>query len=193
MRMKNSLLCLCFRFFPGIVLCCLICVVAFTLQHIGQWFLGSLFPETLVLSIVLGALCRGLVGHGWFLGIARLDAGIDFSAHFLLECAVMLLGASIPVAILLHSGAGIMFAVVVIVFLSIFVSYCLARIFRLGHRLSLLLACGNAICGNSAIVAVAPVIGATAKEITPAIAFTAVLGGGSSAADAACHPSFWFW
>jgi uncharacterized membrane protein YadS len=39
-----------------------------------------------------------------------------------------------------------------------------------------LVACGNAICGNSAIAAVAPVIGATAREVASAIAFTAVLG-----------------
>ena len=38
------------------------------------------------------------------------------------------------------------------------------------------MACGNAICGNSAIAAVAPVIGAEPKDIAAAIAFTAVLG-----------------
>jgi len=179
MMIKNSLLFLCSRFLPGIVLCCLICVVAFALQHIGQRFFGSLFPEALVLSIVLGVLCRSLADCSLLFDITVFDAGIDFIAHFLLECAVVLLGASIPFTILLHSGVGMMFSVVVIVFLSILTSYFLARTLRLGHRLSLLLACGNAICGNSAIVAVAPVIGATAKEITPAIAFTAVLGVGA--------------
>jgi len=173
---QNSLLVSYFRFLPGMVLCCLICLVAFALQHIGQRFFGSLFPEALVLSIVLGALCRSLADHGGLFDITVFEAGIDLTAHFLLECAVMLLGASIPLTILLHSGAGLMLAVVVIVFLSILTSYFVARVLCLGHRLSLLLACGNAICGNSAIVAVAPVIGATAKEITPAIAFTAVLG-----------------
>jgi uncharacterized integral membrane protein (TIGR00698 family) len=42
--------------------------------------------------------------------------------------------------------------------------------------MAILVACGNAICGNSAIAAVAPVIGAEAKDIAAAIAFTAVLG-----------------
>lgn len=42
--------------------------------------------------------------------------------------------------------------------------------------MAILVACGNSICGNSAIVAVAPVIGADADEIASAIAFTAVLG-----------------
>jgi uncharacterized integral membrane protein (TIGR00698 family) len=39
-----------------------------------------------------------------------------------------------------------------------------------------LIACGNSICGNSAIAAVAPVIGADGRDVATSIAFTAVLG-----------------
>ena len=42
--------------------------------------------------------------------------------------------------------------------------------------MSVLVACGNSICGNSAIAAVAPVIGARADDVASSIAFTAVLG-----------------
>jgi len=42
--------------------------------------------------------------------------------------------------------------------------------------MSILIACGNSICGNSAIAAVAPVIGADADDIAASISFTAVLG-----------------
>jgi uncharacterized integral membrane protein (TIGR00698 family) len=42
--------------------------------------------------------------------------------------------------------------------------------------MALLVACGNAICGNSAIAAVAPVIQADTDEVATSIAFTAVLG-----------------
>ncbi len=42
--------------------------------------------------------------------------------------------------------------------------------------MSILVACGNSICGNSAIAAVAPIIGAGADDIASSIAFTAVLG-----------------
>ncbi len=40
----------------------------------------------------------------------------------------------------------------------------------------MLIACGNSICGNSAIAAVAPIIGADSDDIASSIAFTAVLG-----------------
>lgn len=42
--------------------------------------------------------------------------------------------------------------------------------------MALLIACGNSICGNSAIAAVAPVIGADSDDVGASIAFTAVLG-----------------
>jgi uncharacterized membrane protein YadS len=42
--------------------------------------------------------------------------------------------------------------------------------------MAMLVACGNSICGNSAIAAVAPVIGADGEDIAASIAFTAVLG-----------------
>src|SRR6185436_2258741 len=43
-------------------------------------------------------------------------------------------------------------------------------------RLATLVATGNAICGNSAIAAVAPVIGADPEDVASSIAFTAILG-----------------
>jgi uncharacterized integral membrane protein (TIGR00698 family) len=54
--------------------------------------------------------------------------------------------------------------------------YALGRAFGLPHAMALLVACGNAICGNSAIAAVAPVIEAEGEDVAAAIGFTAVLG-----------------
>jgi uncharacterized integral membrane protein (TIGR00698 family) len=42
--------------------------------------------------------------------------------------------------------------------------------------MAILVACGNSICGNSAIAAVAPIIGADGEDVASSIAFTAVLG-----------------
>jgi uncharacterized integral membrane protein (TIGR00698 family) len=56
------------------------------------------------------------------------------------------------------------------------VSFLICRLLGLPLRLSILVACGNSICGNSAIAAVAPVIGADGDDIASSISFTAVLG-----------------
>jgi uncharacterized integral membrane protein (TIGR00698 family) len=52
----------------------------------------------------------------------------------------------------------------------------IGRWFGLPRSHALLVAVGNAICGNSAISAAAPVVGARRDEVASAIAFTAVLG-----------------
>jgi len=59
---------------------------------------------------------------------------------------------------------------------TIWASYLICRLLGLTQRLSILIACGNSICGNSAIAAIAPVIGAENDEIASSISFTAVLG-----------------
>jgi uncharacterized integral membrane protein (TIGR00698 family) len=63
-----------------------------------------------------------------------------------------------------------------IVAVAIGASFFLCRALGLPQRMSILIACGNSICGNSAIAAVAPVIGADADDIASSISFTAVLG-----------------
>jgi uncharacterized integral membrane protein (TIGR00698 family) len=55
-------------------------------------------------------------------------------------------------------------------------TYGLGRLFGLPRRMAARIACGNSICGNSAIAAVAPVIGADGEDVSAAIAFPAVLG-----------------
>ncbi len=60
--------------------------------------------------------------------------------------------------------------------IAIVLSYGIGRALRLPRRMAILVACGNSICGNSAIAAVAPVIGADGEDIASSIAFTAVLG-----------------
>ena len=55
-------------------------------------------------------------------------------------------------------------------------SFGIGRGLGLTPKLAMLVACGNSICGNSAIAAVAPVIGADSRDVASSIAFTAVLG-----------------
>jgi len=106
----------------------------------------------------------------------RWRSGIAFSAKQLLEVAVMLLGASISFAAILASGWLLIGAIAATVVIMLAVSYGLARLLGLKTKLAILIACGNSICGNSAIAAVAPVIEADGDDIVSSISFTAILG-----------------
>jgi len=63
-----------------------------------------------------------------------------------------------------------------VVVVSLVCSYGIARALGLNRQVSTLVACGNSICGNSAIVAAAPAIGARSEDVASAVAFTAALG-----------------
>ena len=159
------------QIFPGVALCALIAAVGFVLQQIELVASGRAWIEALVLAILVGAAVR----TAWTPG-QMWKRGIDFSAKLLLEIAVVLLGASVSVATILSAGWPLLLSILGIVAGAIILSFSIGRILGLSKRLAILVACGNSICGNSAIAAVAPVIGADGDEIAASIAFTAVLG-----------------
>ena len=158
---------------PGLAACVAVSAVAYGLA-IGETVLfGRAWLEALVLAIVLGTLLRSL----WTPPAAWLP-GIAFSAKYPLELAVVLLGASLSAAALQAAGPALLAGIAATVVLAILAGTAIGLLLGLPLRMTLLVACGNAICGNSAIAAVAPVIGARPDEVAAAIAFTAVLGVG---------------
>lgn len=156
---------------PGIAICCLISAAGYLAEIAELRLTGRAWIETLVLAILVGAAVRTT----WSPGKAWIP-GIKFSAKQLLEVAVVLLGASVSAATILAAGWGLLVSIIVIVAAAILLSFAIGRMLGLSKRLSILVACGNSICGNSAIVAVASVIGADGDEVASSIAFTAVLG-----------------
>ncbi|HZV65606.1 MAG TPA: putative sulfate exporter family transporter [Telluria sp.] len=156
---------------PGVALCGLVTAAATALEAIESALLGRAWIESLVLAILLGTALRTVHRID-----PRFDPGIRVGAKLLLEIAVVLLGASVSAGALLENGAGLIGGIVAVVALAIVLSYAIGRGFGLPRKMALLIACGNSICGNSAIAAVAPVIDADGQEVAAAIAFTAVLG-----------------
>ncbi|MEI4484093.1 MULTISPECIES: YeiH family protein [unclassified Phyllobacterium] len=156
---------------PGLALCCAVAFAAVAGEYIQSAVFGVRWVESLVLAIAIGIAIRSFRQPG-----QSLLAGIDFSAKLLLELAIVMLGASISLTAMKGAGATLIAGIAGVVILSISISYGIGRLFGLPPKLATLIACGNSICGNSAIVAVAPVIEADRKEIAAALTFTAVLG-----------------
>ncbi|MDQ6736589.1 MAG: putative sulfate exporter family transporter, partial [Gemmatimonadota bacterium] len=98
------------------------------------------------------------------------------AAKEVLEVAIFLLGASVDLPLLLRAGPSLAVGIVLLVIVGIGGSYAIGRACGLPKKLAVLVACGNSICGNSAIAAVAPVIGAKKEHVASSIAFTAILG-----------------
>lgn len=159
------------RILPGFLLCCAVTALAYAAASLEADLFGKAWIEALVLAILIGTAIRSAwTPH------ERWLPGIDFSAHLLLEVAVVLLGASVSAATILAVGPAMLGAIVLVVALVIPASFLIGRALGLPKRMAMLVACGNSICGNSAIAAVAPVIDAESDDVAAAIAFTAVLG-----------------
>ncbi|RKK04473.1 putative sulfate exporter family transporter [Pseudoroseomonas wenyumeiae] len=156
---------------PGLLLCAAVVLVAELLQAAEVALFGRAWLESLVLAILIGTVVRSV-----WTPPKRFNAGIAFSAKMLLEIAVMLLGASLSLRAMLAAGPVLLLGIAAVVAVSLAFSFGIGRMLGLPTKMAVLVACGNSICGNSAIAAAAPVIGADAKDVASSIAFTAVLG-----------------
>lgn len=156
---------------PGVLLCSVIGVVSAIVATVETRLLGHPVIEALVVAILLGVVTRA----AWRLP-AFTDAGVTFTAGRVLEVAVFLLGASVDLPLLLRAGPSLAIGIVLLVVVGLAASYGIGRVAGLPHSLAVLVACGNSICGNSAIAAVAPVIDADREHVASSIAFTAILG-----------------
>lgn len=156
---------------PGLALCGLTAAGAIGLAELERAVFGHAWLEPLVLAILLGASVRTV----WTPG-AIWRSGVNFGARTLLEIAIVLLGASVSAGVLANLGLPLILSVLLLVAAALGVGFLIGRALGLNPKLALLVASGNAICGNSAIAAVAPVIEADGEDVISAIAFTAVLG-----------------
>lgn len=132
---------------------------------------GHVWLDALVAAIVLGTAL-----HTGFGLAPRLRSGVQFASRLPLEIAIVLLGASVSLQVIGGSGGAVVCTIAALVLFALLAGYVCGRVFGLPPRITLLVSCGNAICGNSAIAAAAPVIGARPDEVAVSIAFTAALG-----------------
>ncbi|OCC22719.1 hypothetical protein MB02_14970 [Croceicoccus estronivorus] len=156
---------------PGLMLCAATALTALLLEHLERLLLGRTAFEALVLAIVLGAIIRTI-----WTPPRIYDAGIKCAAKTMLEIAVALMGATVSFGTMAAAGLPLLLSIIATVIGAILASYLVGRVIGLPGKMAMLIACGNAICGNSAIAAVAPVIDADSDDVATAIAFTAVLG-----------------
>jgi uncharacterized integral membrane protein (TIGR00698 family) len=158
-------------FLPGLAVSVLVAIAAMLLERVEVAEFGRPWLEGLVIAILLGAAVNLAVGlrPAWL-------PGIRFAARTVLEIAIVLLGASVSLGAIIGAGWPLVAAIVAVVMLALAAGYLIGRALGLSRELATLVACGNAICGNSAIMAAAPVIEADPDDVAASVAFTAVLG-----------------
>jgi uncharacterized integral membrane protein (TIGR00698 family) len=132
-------------------------------------FLPAAVSEV-ALAVFLGLLVRNLVRMP-----TGLEPGLRFAVRWVLRAGIILLGARLSIDQIVRVGGSAVALIIVCLLATLALGILLARRLRIG-RLGLLIAVGTAICGNSAIVATAPVIEADEREVAFAVTTITVFG-----------------
>jgi uncharacterized integral membrane protein (TIGR00698 family) len=134
-------------------------------------FLPSIVAEVSI-ALLLGIVVAALAGPR----LRRLDPGLRFASQRVLRLGIILLGARLSLAEIARIGLPATGLIVVTMAVSFAIVLLAARLVRVESRLAVLIAVGSAVCGNTAIVATAPVIGARAREVAYAVATITLFG-----------------
>ena len=157
-----------FKVAPGLGLCCLI--AALISGATNQ------VPKTIVDPLLI-ALLLGIAFKNIFPNARWHSAGTEFSAKFILEFSVMILGASVFLPKVVGAGPGLFALILCGVAGSMLIAFVVGHIvLKLSSRLAVLIGVSNSICGNSAAAVIAPIIGASSVELTSVIAISGLLG-----------------
>jgi uncharacterized integral membrane protein (TIGR00698 family) len=168
---------------PGIALCAAVAAGAWLVAQLEE----RLFTYAVIEAVVLALLAGMLIRTRW-IPSPRFAPGITFTAKPLLEFGIVLLGASLNLRLLQEAGLKLFLTILITTGAALGIGILLGRKAGLTTRLAILIAVGNAICGNSAIAATAPVIKAKKEEVAAALSLTAILGVGIVIALPAVKP-----
>ena len=143
---------------PGLAVAVAIAIVA---TVIGRFLplVGSAVPG-IVIGVVLGILLR----PG-----ARLRPGIQFASKFVLQLAVVLLGAQLTIGEAARVGLESLPVMLGTLIVCLLAAWLLGKALGVIGDVRTLIGVGTGICGASAIAAVAPVIGAVSADVAYAV------------------------
>ncbi|MDQ0086889.1 putative integral membrane protein (TIGR00698 family) [Paenibacillus anaericanus] len=145
-------------------------IIAFIAKYLSFLPFLSIMGQ-LVIAILIGIAWRATVGVP-----DTIIAGANFSSKKLLRFGIILLGMRLNLMDIVNAGPKVFIIAVIVIIFTLAVVYGLTRLFKVDQRLGILTACGTAICGAAAVVAIAPQIKAKDDETAIGAAIVAILG-----------------
>jgi uncharacterized integral membrane protein (TIGR00698 family) len=133
---------------------------------------GARYPvSAAIIAIVGGVLVRNLLP----LPASSIESAKGM-ARRLIPMTIVLTGAGLNLLRVAAVGYTALFITLICIVVSMGVTIWLARVLGVWHRTGLLIGAGTAICGTSAIVAVAPLIEAEDQDLMLSIGTINILG-----------------
>lgn len=157
-KIKNSV-----KLLPGIIVSLLLAAIAKLLE--------SLLPIHIIGASVIALFLGMLINH-FFKPNKLIGTGLKFTSKKILKFAIILLGASLNINVILNVGK-LSLTVMCFTLLTCFGGgYFIGKALKLNWKLSNLISAGTGICGGSAIASIAPVIDAEDSDIAYAMSAT---------------------
>jgi uncharacterized integral membrane protein (TIGR00698 family) len=145
-------------------------IIAFAAKYIAMLPFFSVMGQ-LVVAILLGIVYKAMAGVQ-----EHAASGISFSSKRLLRFGIILLGLRLNLFDIAAAGPKVLAIAVINITFTIFVVYGLSKWLKIDKKLGILTACGTAICGAAAVVAIAPQLKASDNETAISAATAAILG-----------------
>ncbi len=133
-------------------------------------------PYIPILNAIILALLLGIIISNVFTLPSGFDSGISFSSKYLLEIAIIFLGFGISFQDIANLGWQLAVILILTIIIVLFATIYLAKLFTCRTSTGYLVGFGTAICGSSAIAALAPKISENKKDAGIAIAVVNLLG-----------------
>ena len=138
-----------------------------------SWGLHRLMPlaSPAILAIVLGAAIRNTIALP-----SEIADDCKGLVKRVIPLMIILTGASVNLSEVAHAGLPSLAVILASILCGCFAALLAGRIFRTSRDTTILLGCGTAICGTSAIIAAAPLIGAEDDDLLLSVSTINIIG-----------------
>lgn len=106
----------------------------------------------------------------------RFEPGVKFALQRILRLGIILLGLRLSLQDVVSTGLSALLLIVACMAFALTLAYAASKLLRIPGRLAALIGLGTAVCGNTAIVAAAPVIEAHDEDVSFAVAAITFFG-----------------
>ncbi|HHV28069.1 MAG TPA: YeiH family putative sulfate export transporter [Clostridium sp.] len=148
---------------PGVMLSACVAIIAM--------FLSSLIPGDIIGATVM-ALLVGMALNPILNRYDKFKVGVSYTGKMVLRIGIILMGVNMNFSEVLNVGKYSFFVMIFTMATAFGAGNLIGRIFNMNWKLTNLLSVSTAICGGSAVAAVAPVIKAKDEDVAYAISST---------------------
>jgi uncharacterized integral membrane protein (TIGR00698 family) len=163
---------------PGYYLTAMTAAIAFAIHYlpIAPFRVASETGVRRPISAAIIAILAGVLIRNLFPVPGSIVEGCKVIVRKAIPVTIVLTGAGLNLALLATVGAKALTITIICIAVATASAYYCGRLFGLWPKTALLIGAGTAICGNSAIVAVAPLIDAADEDVTLSVGTVNVMG-----------------